>query len=139
MKVLKDYIKGIGQQLVGKCLNQSSRFFFYNKYKTFYKEKYPNEEIQGKTAFIGGSLAGAFSVFISQPFDSCKTRQQQFIKNSTNNGLINTSKQIIKDNGIFGLWRGSFARILRVVPGQGIIFFSYETIISKINKKQNIL
>ena len=128
------YWSTVGRQ----CFNQSSRFFFYNRYKNFYKEKYPNTEIKGKTAFIGGSLAGAFSVFISQPFDSCKTRQQQIIKNNNNLGLMQTAKNIIKDNGVSGLWRGSLARVLRVVPGQGIIFFSYETIISEMNKKTNI-
>ena len=43
-------------------------------------------------------------------------------------------KTIYKNYGIKGFWRGSFARILRVAPGQGVMFFTYEGISNIFNK-----
>jgi len=41
-------------------------------------------------------------------------------------------KQILSKEGIAGFYAGIVPRLGRVVPGQGIIFMSFETIQSKI-------
>ena len=43
-------------------------------------------------------------------------------------GTFNCFTTILKAEGVSGLYKGCLARMGRVVPGQGIIFLSFETI-----------
>jgi len=43
-------------------------------------------------------------------------------------------KQILKTEGPKGFYKGVIPRLGRVVPGQGIIFMSYESIADSIRK-----
>jgi solute carrier family 25 citrate transporter 1 len=47
---------------------------------------------------------------------------------------IDCAKQIFKEEGIKGLYKGTLPRLGRVVPGQGIIFMSVETIQDTVEK-----
>jgi hypothetical protein len=48
--------------------------------------------------------------------------------------LIPIITNIYKNSGISGFWRGSLARMLRVAPGQGVMFFTYEGVSNFIDK-----
>jgi solute carrier family 25 citrate transporter 1 len=47
-------------------------------------------------------------------------------------------KQIVAKEGVGGLYAGIVPRLGRVVPGQGIIFMSFETIMSTLESKFDI-
>ncbi|KAJ3275711.1 hypothetical protein HDV01_007177 [Terramyces sp. JEL0728] len=79
---------------------------------------------------LGGSLSGLLSCIILQPLDLTKTRlQQQLSKAKLTIHLneittISTIKQIIHQDGILGLWRGTLPTIYRNVPGSGLYFYT---------------
>ncbi len=108
--------------LYRQSLNQASRFYFFNKYKDYItsREKFTNTH-----SFCGGVGAGIFSVIISSPMDVLKTQmQEESVKQKSS--MVQLSKTIYNSYGILGFWRGSLARLMRVAPGQGIMFLTFD-------------
>jgi len=112
---------GSSATIIRHSLTQGSRFVAFSQFK-----KYSDNN------FLGGVFAGVVSVYGSQPFDVIKTRKQGKITNNVTNTEI--AKDIYRELGMQGFWKGSFARLLRVAPGQGIVFFSYGKILEIVEK-----
>ena len=71
--------------------------------------------------------AGCFSTLGNNPFDVVKTRMQG-VAATQYSGTLDCFKQIMANEGIGGFYKGVGPRLMRVVPGQGIIFMSFEGI-----------
>lgn len=120
MEGAKGLYQGYTPTLGRQCLNQASRFFFYEHYKQMILKK--NKKFTNIDSFMGGVGAGCFSVAISTPMDVLKTQMQE----GGNIKMTKLAKDVYLKNGIFGFWRGSIARLLRVAPGQGVMFLTYD-------------
>jgi solute carrier family 25 citrate transporter 1 len=114
--------------LIRQSLNQSSRFLFYQHYKDYIMKK--DKQFSPYNSLKGGIFAGIFSVLISTPADVLKTQMQEGKKER----IIPIIKNIYKNNGISGFWRGSLVRMLRVAPGQGVMFLTYDSVSNFIDK-----
>jgi solute carrier family 25 citrate transporter 1 len=125
---LKGLYQGYTPTLIRQSLNQASRFLFYQHYKDYIIQK--NKQFSPYHSLQGGVFAGIFSVIISTPADVLKTQMQEGKKEL----IIRIIKNIYKESGIKGFWRGSLARMLRVAPGQGVMFFTYEGVSNLIDK-----
>ncbi|RPD62122.1 solute carrier family 25 member 38 [Lentinus tigrinus ALCF2SS1-7] len=80
---------------------------------------------------VSGALSGFASTIILQPFDLLKTRIQQpdHLRKFSHNPLspqstfiISTAREIVQNEGLRGLWRGTAASLLRNVPGVALYF-----------------
>lgn len=112
--------------------NQGLRFMWFNEYKrivTSDGEK-PMTPLLG---LFGGMSAGCFSTLGNNPFDVVKTRMQGTQASQYSNTL-DCFKQIMSKEGIGAFYAGVVPRLGRVVPGQGIIFMSFETIQDNLSK-----
>jgi len=70
-------------------------------------------------AFMAGSFSGTCSTFIFQPLDLVKTKMQ----NSTNKAtMVQVSKEILRNEGLAGFWKGLKPSLARTVPGVGLYF-----------------
>lgn len=123
----KGYVPTLGRQ----SLNQASRFLFYQHYKDAITKK--NGEFSSMHSFLGGVGAGCFSVAVSTPMDVIKTQMQEGNKE----GFSALFKDVYRTHGVKGYWRGGVARLLRVAPGQGVMFLTYEGV-SKLLDKFNL-
>lgn len=106
--------------------NQGLRFMWFNEYKrivTSDGEK-PMTPLLG---LFGGMSAGCFSSLGNNPFDVVKTRMQGS-QASQYSSTLDCFKQILSKEGAAAFYAGLIPRLGRVVPGQGIIFMSFETI-----------
>ncbi len=74
--------------------------------------------------FANGAAAGTLVVFVTQPFDTLKTRAQGV----RGQGVVEAWTSMLQDYGVKGLWRGSTMRLGRTVLAGGILFTSYEWI-----------
>jgi solute carrier family 25 protein 42 len=77
-------------------------------------------------ALVAGGIAGAVAKSAIAPADRVKIifqvdKSRQF---SVSNALT-VAKNIVKTEGVFGLWRGNGVMMVRVVPYAGVSFFSY--------------
>jgi solute carrier family 25 citrate transporter 1 len=123
-------ISGIYQGATATALKQGSnqglRFMWFNEFKKFVTNdgEKPMTPILG---LLGGMSAGCFSTLGNNPFDVIKTRMQG-TKASQYANTFDCFKQILTNEGVGALYAGVVPRLGRVVPGQGIIFMSFETI-----------
>ena len=125
---------GLIPTIIKQSTNQGIRFMSYNIYKNNIINI--DKEITTSQALIGGMFSGTISTLCNNPIDMIKTRLQGS-ENHKYNGTIDCINKVIKYEGIMSLYKGIFPRLLRVIPGQGIIFASYEKISNFLEKKIN--
>ena len=94
-------------------------------------------------SFVNGFIAGTISACCTTPFDVVKTRQQAAMAVGTTNncqhngasplrrqpkqlGTWRALRQVAKTEGVAGLWRGNWARTVKVAPSCAIMISSYE-------------
>lgn len=106
--------------------NQGLRFMWFNEYKRIVT-KDGETKLTPIMGLLGGMTAGCFSTMGNNPFDVVKTRMQG-TKASQYKSTFDCFKQIITKEGFAALYAGVVPRLGRVVPGQGIIFMSFESI-----------
>lgn len=106
--------------------NQGLRFMWFNEYKRIVTEdgKIPLSPIG---SLLGGMSAGCFSTLGNNPFDVVKTRMQGS-KASQYSSTLDCFKKVLTTEGVGAFYAGVIPRMGRVVPGQGIIFMSFESI-----------
>ncbi|EIN10161.1 mitochondrial carrier [Punctularia strigosozonata HHB-11173 SS5] len=72
---------------------------------------------------LSGAASGFASTVALQPFDFLKTRVQQTdgtLKSKAVKSPLKITRQVIAENGILELWRGTNATLIRNVPGVAI-------------------
>jgi len=106
--------------------NQGLRFMWFNEYKRIMSND-GEKELTPLLRLFGGMSAGCFSTLGNNPFDVVKTRMQG-TKASQYANTADCFKQMLAKEGIGAFYAGVIPRLSRVVPGQGIIFMSFETI-----------
>lgn len=106
--------------------NQGLRFMWFNEYKRIIT-KDGEEPMTPLKSLFGGMTAGCFSTLGNNPFDVVKTRMQGTMA-SRYSSTLDCFKQIIAKEGFGAFYAGVVPRLGRVVPGQGIIFMSFESI-----------
>jgi solute carrier family 25 citrate transporter 1 len=60
--------------------------------------------------------------------------RMQGTRASQYSGTLDCFKQILTNEGVGAFYAGVVPRLGRVVPGQGIIFMSFETIVQNLEK-----
>eukprot|EP00546_Thalassionema_frauenfeldii_P019093 CAMPEP_0178896398 /NCGR_PEP_ID=MMETSP0786-20121207/1145_1 /TAXON_ID=186022 /ORGANISM="Thalassionema frauenfeldii, Strain CCMP 1798" /LENGTH=279 /DNA_ID=CAMNT_0020566785 /DNA_START=260 /DNA_END=1099 /DNA_ORIENTATION=+ len=123
-------IGGVYQGAVATALKQGSnmglRFMWFNEYKNYVTED-GEKQLTPLMGLLGGMSAGCFSTLGNNPFDVVKTRMQG-TKAVHYRNTLDCFNQILRKEGIGAFYAGIVPRLSRVVPGQGIIFMSFETI-----------
>jgi len=145
VKGLKHIIKtegfgGIYQGAIATAMKQGSnsglRFMWFNEYK----RRVTNDGEIALTPIMGlfgGMSAGCFSTLGNNPFDVIKTRMQGTQAAQYKNTL-DCFQQILRKEGFGAFYAGLTPRLGRVVPGQGIIFMSFESIQSSLESNFDI-
>jgi len=106
--------------------NQGLRFMWFNEYK----KRVTNDGETPLTPLMGlfgGMTAGCFSTLGNNPFDVVKTRMQGTQATRYKN-TMDCFVQVLGKEGVGAFYAGLVPRLGRVVPGQGIIFMSFESI-----------
>lgn len=123
--------KGLSATILKQSTNQGFRFMAFNKYKDYMLAG--RDKLSPIESLVGGMASGCFSTICNNPFDVVKT-QMQGTQASQYANTFDCFKQILKSEGVTGFYRGVLPRMGRVVPGQGIIFMSYESIADSIRR-----
>ncbi|GAB5369620.1 hypothetical protein AAMO2058_001420900 [Amorphochlora amoebiformis] len=128
--------KGLVPTMLKQGSNQGLRFMWFAKYKEYLTgEHNPSKQrsLSPHEAFLGGTSAGCFSTLCNNPIDFVKTRMQGIHASKYRNSWDCLSRSV-REEGFLALYRGVLPRLGRVVPGQGIIFMSFEIIQAQIEK-----
>lgn len=129
-------IGGIYQGAVATALKQGSnqglRFMWFNEYKRIVTND-GETQLTPILGLLGGMSAGCFSTLGNNPFDVVKTRMQG-TKAAQYSSTIDCFQQVLSKEGVSAFYAGVLPRLGRVVPGQGIIFMSFEFIQQTLQK-----
>ena len=88
--------------------------------------------------FLSGGISGTIAKTIIAPLEIVKLIQQtQSNEQFKKNGIFLSIKNLIKEKGIFSLWRGNLSNILRYFPLQAINFSIKSQIDDILNGKFN--
>jgi solute carrier family 25 carnitine/acylcarnitine transporter 20/29 len=79
----------------------------------------------GRTLFAGG-MAGIFNWMVAIPADVLKSRLQTAPEGTYPKGIRSVFKQLMKEEGIFALYKGATPVFLRAFPANAACFFGYE-------------
>ncbi|OOF96867.1 hypothetical protein ASPCADRAFT_515063 [Aspergillus carbonarius ITEM 5010] len=124
MLVSQQGFRGLYRGVVPTTVKQSAtsavRMGSYNMLKEAFKER--SIPVNGVTTFLMGSIAGTITVYVTQPFDTVKTR----VQGMSQKGMSQAVAELLREEGIWGFWRGSTMRLGRLVLSGGIVFSAYE-------------
>lgn len=90
----------------------------------------PGQKLPSGITFGLGAVSGMATVFTTMPFDVVKTRMQSLGARTRYRSTINCLVQIVREEGIRTLWRGSTMRLGRLTFSGAITFTVYEEITS---------
>jgi len=127
---LRGFYRGIVPPLSTVALSNSITFAVYGKVKTLLPS-HLNEAIRGG---ISGSIAGVFACLIVTPRDLIKSNLQvtpcpyMTGTNTSSFPSIHIISKIFKEDGLFGMYRGSVVSIVRDIPGNAVYFSVYESL-----------
>lgn len=76
--------------------------------------------------FISGASAALVATVLTGPFDVVKTMKQVSNHSGSNENTLSCIKQIFRDEGVKGLWRGNMSRMIKIVPGHAAMITCYE-------------
>lgn len=113
---VKEYYRGLRMTLIGYTPFNALHFTFFEYYKR--KMDYDYQ-------FIPGALAGVSALSFTYPTDLIRRRLQlqQFSHEvPTYDGILDCSRQIIRKDGIQGLYRGLLSSYLKIFPSSAIHF-----------------
>lgn len=99
----------------------------YETLKVKYCEMYPNQTQPSWFALLViANTSSTTAMFSTYPLFLIRTRMQS--SNNKNDTIISIAKRVLKNDGVFGFYRGSFANLAKVAPSATIGYLSYETI-----------
>ena len=77
-------------------------------------------------SFVSGACAGAIATTATYPMDLLRTRFAAQGTEKIYTGLVGACKDIVRDEGVPGYFRGLSAAVGSIVPYMGLFFSSYE-------------
>lgn len=82
-----------------------------------------NNKQQFDFTALFGFCGGILTSIIFQPFDVVKMSLMLTTDKNTSHRVFHTIKNVVQENGIFGLWKGLGISTIRNATGAGIYFY----------------
>ncbi|KAL4900173.1 hypothetical protein BDW74DRAFT_102711 [Aspergillus multicolor] len=121
----KEVYRGLVSTTMKQAATSGVRMGSYNILKELVSSRTNIKDKKNPALTFGmGATAGIITVYMTQPFDTIKTRAQGAKGASTMEAL----QSVLKDGGVRALWRGSTMRLGRLVLSGGIVFTVYENV-----------
>eukprot|EP01102_Stenamoeba_stenopodia_P004920 TRINITY_DN15424_c0_g1_i1.p1 TRINITY_DN15424_c0_g1~~TRINITY_DN15424_c0_g1_i1.p1 ORF type:complete len:307 (-),score=57.46 TRINITY_DN15424_c0_g1_i1:234-1154(-) len=120
--------KGMAAPLIGVTPMYAICFFGYDLGQRIQRSR-PDEQLNLVQIFNAGCLSGVFTTAIMVPGERIKCLLQ--IQGGMSGppkyaGPMDCAKQVFRESGIRGIYKGTAATMLRDVPGSGAYFAAYE-------------
>ncbi|KAK5942662.1 hypothetical protein PMZ80_005227 [Knufia obscura] len=131
---IRGFFKGFVPTTARQAANSAVRFSTYTWLKQM-AESYtsPGERLGTISTFGLGAIAGAVTVYTTQPIDTVKTRMQSLEARNLYKNSIQCGLSILKNEGVLTLWSGATPRLGRLVLSGGIVFAGYEKTIELLD------
>lgn len=126
----KEGPQGLYRGVVPVSLKQGSnamvRFTTYSYFLSVFRSTLPSNS-QSLAPSAAGGLAGIVTVYCTMPMENIKTRLQAI--GNTKQGTWSCFKQMVVNEGVRSLWKGTTPRMVRLTVSGVISFSVYEKVI----------
>lgn len=96
--------KGISAPILMEAPKRATKFAANDEWGKFYRNAFGVSTMNQPLAILTGATAGATESFVVVPFELVKIRLQD--KTTQFNGMSDVVKDIVKKNGVLGLYKG---------------------------------
>jgi len=128
--------RGVSLTALRQATNQGANFTAYQEIKTFAHKMQPDlVDLPSYQHMIIGLISGAMGPFSNAPIDTIKTRLQKATADPGKTAFQRVAAiaaDMWKTEGVQSFYKGITPRVLRVAPGQAIVFAVYERVSSII-------
>lgn len=119
--------RGLNATMLRQGANSAVRLSSYSFLRSL--EKQAGYKPTSTSTFVLGATAGVITVYATMPFDVVKTRLQS-AEAAQYGGLVRCASNLVKQEGVKALWKGTTPRLTRLIFSGGIAFTVYEACIS---------
>ncbi|KAK0210876.1 mitochondrial carrier domain-containing protein [Desarmillaria ectypa] len=130
--------RGVSLTALRQATNQGANFTVYQELKKAAQRWQPDlPELPSYQHMIIGLISGAAGPMSNAPIDTIKTRLQKSTAvpgQSAFRRVYGIAEDMWKAEGVRSFYKGITPRILRVAPGQAIVFAVYERVSSVIER-----
>lgn len=134
--------RGVALTALRQSTNQAANFTAYTELKALlqrYQPQYPEGGLPAwQTGFIG-LISGAVGPFTNAPIDTIKTRIQRataLVGETAWTRFTTVAGQMFKDEGPQAFYKGITPRVMRVAPGQAVVFAVYENVKTYMERQE---
>lgn len=126
--------RGVTLTALRQATNQGVNFTAYQEFKRLaikYQPQYADAELPSWQTMILGLVSGAMGPFSNAPIDTIKTRIQKASRTPNETALsrfMAVTTDMFREEGPKAFYKGILPRVLRVAPGQAIVFTVYEKV-----------
>jgi solute carrier family 25 citrate transporter 1 len=128
----KALYRGITLTAARQATNQAVNFTVYNELKRRACKIYHTEQgVPPSIMMLMGLVSGAMGPIFNAPIDTIKTHVQKdkaMTGASASRQISQCCATIWNRAGLRGFYRGLIPRVMRVAPGQAVIFVVYERV-----------
>ena len=117
---------GVGPTILRNGTNQMCLFWAKNNLDRIYWDKHEGDgkKLTPLQSMMSGFSAACLGPVATGPFDVVKTRLMAQEKSGTvkYRGFLHALVKIPTEEGILAMWRGLLPRLMRIPPGQAIVW-----------------
>ncbi|RDX44176.1 mitochondrial carrier [Polyporus arcularius HHB13444] len=124
--------RGVTLTALRQATNQGANFTAYQELKKFAQEKQPElTDLPSWQHMLIGLISGAMGPFSNAPIDTIKTRLQKaeaLPGQTAFQRIAAIATDMWRQEGVRSFYKGITPRVLRVAPGQAVVFAVYERV-----------
>ncbi|EGV61884.1 mitochondrial ornithine carrier protein [Yamadazyma tenuis] len=138
--IIRGFYQGVKAPLVGSCFENAILFATYNTSLEYLHRQFgqPGSEPQLQYKCVSGGIAGFVASFLLTPVElvKCQLQVKNLVRDNRTRHLYSTViGDVVKKDGVLGLWKGLGSTLLREINGTAIWFGTYEVVSEYLNKK----
>lgn len=133
--------KGNGVTIIHRLPYSAVNFWAYERFTELWLRHFPSTTAPSDPLvpsrqdvvrrLVAGGAAGMCACTLAYPLDLVRTRLAAQTTSHYYTGISHALRTIVKDEGVFGLYRGLRATLLQVAPSLAINYCAYETLRSQ--------
>ncbi|KAI0692427.1 mitochondrial carrier [Cerioporus squamosus] len=124
--------RGVSLTALRQATNQGANFTAYQELKKFAHRKQPElTDLPSWQHMLIGLISGAMGPFSNAPIDTIKTRLQKaeaLPGQTAFQRIAAIASDMWRQEGVRSFYKGITPRVLRVAPGQAVVFAVYERV-----------
>lgn len=136
---IQGLFRGTGATVAKGALTHGIRFALYTQVSEAVQRMTGRQRLGAVYTLGIGGFVGGVSVLLSHPIDTVKSNLQSLGASKRYKGMLDCGIQIVRQDGMAGLFKGCGVRFCRVCMEMGLLFTLYEEFGRVLDERGQIL